>query len=860
MSVLSIIRDKVGDVRLASRILGVWLLIVAWWGTLLIVPLYTYSMVVRSHLTYILLFSIILLFLGSFRRNIVRKTSYLWIFPITTLITCFILGTLFYGFSLLTLLILAVALLLITDFSKLGFLTRFMLIITLIFFGLEICTLITGFTRTCPGLISGFVAPQISFVLNLFGQSTAIINGFIIYQSERIFFDLIKSGFYLTLGFYVGFIVLALESKISNKRRVALVALGGGIHYIFMLCYSIFVALTIPPSAYAEINQFHEIYWTKIITFFFILTLIWFLIFKKFASKEGITWHLPEPNISRTCIFLGFFLFLLIFSIFATYNFYGFRDSTNTVIVFDEIHSEWESTILDYNTTDFGMISENNFHLFADFLSRFYQIYIITDKNVTLPLDYGHLIHAKKIDEQLLKFDKSKIILVLKCPTKPLPEEEIETIVEFVKDGGSLLLIGDHTDVYLMNTYLNNISKHFGITFHSDSVYMIEGGWIVTDKNDYIHHPTTHYLNEFLWATGCSLSVQPPARAIAFSPFPSFNDHGDYHKEFFLGDGEINPCEICGSSPIMAVSEYGKGKVFAFTDSTCFNNYLFFTPGKRELIAGIIQWLSYSNAFDPFKILFFFSSLGLIFIAIYFKTKSLSTLLFLLIITAPLSSLSGYAVAFYLNDQTYEFPDPVHQLPPQILFDDSHKSSHCIAFGNSTFVLREDSYSNFYSSVGRLDMYPTLNYKQSLTPDLLRDYSILIIISPKKDFSKEEITAIQNYVKNGGGLLLIEGATHVSTINKVANIFNITFDLRPAKINISSYPSHTNPTKIYGGKPMQNVTFASYLNYGDGLVIALGDDLLFTDQNFIEQPQYLVALEWQFLTALSNRLTIMLKR
>lgn len=841
--------------KLAARVLGVWLLVVTWWGNLLVNPAYMHTMVVKDLLPYLLLFSIILLFLGTFKRADSEKTDSLWIIPICILIVCFIIGTFFNGLSLLTLLMLAIALLLASNFAKLGFLKRFALLITLMLFGLEICTLIVGFTRSYPGLISSYVAPPASFILNRLGYNTESIHGSVLYQSQRVFCDLIKSGFYLALGFSVGFSALVLESKINFKRKLKLFVSGISLHYIVIIIFFIYTVLTIPSFAIAGIEQIQRLYWQEIVVIFSILAFIWFLIFKTFASEEGISWNLPAQNINRVCVLIAFFSFLSIFSLFAAYNFYGFNDTTDTVIIFDEIHSEWEPTTLNYTTTYFGALANNNYHLFADYISRFYPVYILSDRNVSYPLDNAQLIQAQQIDKQLLEFKDKKVILVLKCLTKPLSDEEIGAVLNFVRDGGSLFLIGDHTDVYLMNTYLNNVSKHLGIIFNFDASYMMGGGWLFTDKNDYAHHLTTHYLDELLWATGCSLDVQPPARAIAFSPFTSFNDRGDYHNEFFFGNARINPEEIYGSYPVMAVSEYGKGKAFAFTDSTCFSNPLLFYPGRRELMAGVIYWLSCSTNFNLFIILFLFSFIGFIVTVILLRTKCLAALIFVLLLTAPVAGITGSGLACYLNDQIYKSPEPIHALPPQIIFDDTHGTSHCIALGNTSYVMRNDSYNTFYAWIGRLGMYPYLNYKQPLTEEILEKYAVVVIIAPRADFSEDELDAIEDFVKNGGGLLLIEGASQMSTINQVAQIFNLTFDLEYAQMDTPDL-INTNPTQIYGGILMENVTFASYSRYGEGLVIAVGDDLLFTNQNLIINPRgYPATLEWRILEALVNRST-----
>ncbi len=52
-------------------------------------------------------------------------------------------------------------------------------------------------------------------------------------------------------------------------------------------------------------------------------------------------------------------------------------------------------------------------------------------------------------------------MLIIKTPTARYSADEVTAIVNYVQHGGSLLLIGDHTNVFNMNTYLNDISRQF---------------------------------------------------------------------------------------------------------------------------------------------------------------------------------------------------------------------------------------------------------------------------------------------------------------------------------------------------------------------------------------------------------------
>jgi len=61
-------------------------------------------------------------------------------------------------------------------------------------------------------------------------------------------------------------------------------------------------------------------------------------------------------------------------------------------------------------------------------------------------------------------------VLVLKTPSKPFAPEEVAALHSWVDGGGSLLAIGDHTDLHGMNTHLNVVLEPYGIRLNFDAV------------------------------------------------------------------------------------------------------------------------------------------------------------------------------------------------------------------------------------------------------------------------------------------------------------------------------------------------------------------------------------------------------
>lgn len=153
----------------------------------------------------------------------------------------------------------------------------------------------------------------------------------------------------------------------------------------------------------------------------------------------------------------------------------------------------------------------------------------------------------------------------------------------------------------------------------------------------------------------------------------------------------------------------------------------------------------------------------------------------------------------------------------KILFDESNpnfgkfNTVHSIGtYGSSGFatLLQENGYS------------VSINKDKTITPELLKDYSVLIIINQARNYTDNEVKTIKDFVNNGGGLLImgsnwgnIDGDQNFS-YNKIAKSFGVSFanneivnndkdyvfvsdmieikDIRPSPItnNVSSFIYH----------------------------------------------------------------------
>ena len=197
--------------------------------------------------------------------------------------------------------------------------------------------------------------------------------------------------------------------------------------------------------------------------------------------------------------------------------------------------------------------------------------------------------------EKLKKYN----IFIIGVPTldSNLTPEEIEALVKYVNDGGSLLLLNDKGGDYDNKNNLSELTKHFGIIFNSDRLF--------DDKNfskksshpiirDFKKHFITKEITEIIHSSGCTLNIDKSietekidVKAIAFA-----SEESARHKFFDGNDWVEEPVQ---KVPVIGITHFGLGKVVALGNLSLFSSlqqtYGINAADNFKLISNIISWL-----------------------------------------------------------------------------------------------------------------------------------------------------------------------------------------------------------------------------------------------------------------------------
>ncbi|MFW9898960.1 MAG: hypothetical protein ACFFDO_06835 [Candidatus Thorarchaeota archaeon] len=169
---------------------------------------------------------------------------------------------------------------------------------------------------------------------------------------------------------------------------------------------------------------------------------------------------------------------------------------------------------------------------------------------------------------------------------------EIRTIVNFVREGGRLLLISEYGGDYLQKTNLNDISgKNFGIYFQKNIVKEYNGinqncSSILSIRN-FNTHKITNQIRELIVGGTCSLLLNKSSEPLLYS--------NDSWSEIYSGNQEQWSKENGEKKQIIsAYVEYSRGKVVAIGDIDIFSNdhnIGLNCLDNRNFVINLISWL-----------------------------------------------------------------------------------------------------------------------------------------------------------------------------------------------------------------------------------------------------------------------------
>ena len=365
----------------------------------------------------------------------------------------------------------------------------------------------------------------------------------------------------------------------------------------------------------------------------------------------------------------------------------------------------------------------------------------------------------KLLTQEIL--DEAKVLVMI-VPTEDLGKKEKEDILNWIKEGGSLLLLGDHTDIGDFMKPTNTLLNPFGIQFKFDTTDPATRGVITelsrgiwTSQVELRNHPITYGLvssNQLQIGGGASLDISFPAYPIILGKY-GFSDPGDYSnagRGGYLGDRIYQRGERLGDLVLVAGRNFGKGKVVVFGDTSTFQNIAL--PNTCRFVNQIFSYLT-SKQFKIVELLTPFRYLGtLLFFSVFLLIIFSKELNFSKILVAILSCAItlGILSAGFVNQKMEKLEEK------QILGETAYiLASHSGQFNAAPFT--DSSVDALSMNLMRNDYLPVV--LPHFDRQRISNSKVLVLISPSKPLRRGETSFLKEYMEKGGLVVVSAGFT-----------------------------------------------------------------------------------------------------
>jgi len=462
-------------------------------------------------------------------------------------------------------------------------------------------------------------------------------------------------------------------------------------------------------------------------------------------------------------------------------------------ILIDEGHSDWEKSDLPMETEHYGVKTVYNYAFLKEILEKHYTS--VTNN------------HAP-ISSQLLS---SCDVLILKTPTKSYQSDELKSIHDFVSNGGGVWLVGDHTNIFGMNTYLNQVSMEWELRFNADALVPLHNFYQdfvrlpnVANYPDcgirkhenlysrrYLNHPIVgHNIPYLAVLTSCSLSAPLFCEYVDIA-HGMFVDKARFGGNTFFGNFEHDEDERYGSMLQAVAIKVDRGRVFAWADSTLFSNFSMCMTGVPQLAMGAVNWLNRRNTVSggtyvtiQVILVCFVGLIALILPATRFVYACCSGFI-----------LFGCFVPLvdYFNSSSYAIGDITTGFR-SIGFDQQYSQTE---LPNKDHVHQNDDrrvLESFYVQMQRMHFMP-------VSADRIRDLlkcNVIVLFNPASEVDHADVARLHDFTVNGGCLLLMVGSIQLSGDSNDASIAYMNQLLQDLEVPDSFSATPPITTDLYG--------------------------------------------------------------
>lgn len=330
-------------------------------------------------------------------------------------------------------------------------------------------------------------------------------------------------------------------------------------------------------------------------------------------------------------------------------------------------------------------------------------------------------------------------VLVIINPTNQWSSGELEAVWGFVKSGGSLLVLGDHTDIMGSQSVLDRLLAPINTRFNFDAGFPAREEWAHCLR--FLEHPMNERVDgapEAMISVGASLDIGAPAFSVGMGRY-GFGDLGNRLnvQGAFLGDYRYEKGEQFGDVVLVAAAFFGRGKALVFGDTSSFQNGAL-PFSYRTFVQPIFHWLTTRD----FPGLLWWKTLAgfLMLAAVLFSLRCATGAQ-----VAMLSIVLTLAVATGGWSNRREVP-PSSPSKLAALLDRTHGNQVTLA------PLERESIGPLTATLQRCKLLPYVFNEWSETQ--LRQARLFVCTAPTRRYTPRELRELKQFVEAGGVLMM----------------------------------------------------------------------------------------------------------
>ncbi|MBI3872187.1 MAG: hypothetical protein HY304_03810 [candidate division Zixibacteria bacterium] len=463
--------------------------------------------------------------------------------------------------------------------------------------------------------------------------------------------------------------------------------------------------------------------------------------------------------------------------------------------------------------------------------------------------EIGDVVYRSDITPGIL--DSVDVIFIANLLDK-LPVDERQRVWDFVDQGGGLLIVGDHTGTEAIRDPTNDLLSPCGMELNFDTAVPLRRSW--ASAKSFLYHPAGRsggVMDAELWL-GASVTPGPKGEPFVIGR-GAFSDPGDRNNKTrsYLGNLAYDPGEPLGDVVLACAAHWGKGRAILHGDTSPYQNGTMVR--SHSLINRSVRWLAH-RGWDDFidrdrdwLLLILLGGAGTLFAVLGAGCPGLLAAALLL----PAISVGVGSIVPGAPDHEWK-PVPYRQA----MIDEGHGS----LFDGMSWELK--SIGGVQYNLMRNGFSP--RFAESPW-DLSSDSAAIYIIStPTIPYGNDEVDRLEDYVKQGGWVLVNAGWNTYPAVRGLLDRFGLSVQDIP--LGEADGKAFGGPVKMADAYPLAgdgegieslieafDYPVAKVARRGRGGLIAIADSQFLLNKNIEGQNDYVIMDNVRFFNELLQR-------